>query len=66
MQETGEEVEKVERTLAVAVSTSGSRLPAHAHPFLRRLALESLEVAREALAEGYDLRNDPYAEEFDD
>jgi len=66
MQQTGEEAEQVERTLAVALSISGSRLPAHAHPFLRRLALESLEVAREALAEGYDLRNDPYAGDFDE
>jgi hypothetical protein len=66
MQETGEETEQVERTLAVALSISGSRLPAHAHPFLRRLALESLEAAREALAEGYDLRNDPYLDEFEE
>jgi hypothetical protein len=66
MQETGEEAEQVERTLAVALSISGSRLPAHAHPFLRRLALESLEAAREALAEGYDLRTDPYLDEFDE
>ena len=66
MQETGEEKEQVERTLAVALSISGSRLPAHAHPFLRRLALESLEAAREALAEGYDLRNDPYLDEFEE
>jgi hypothetical protein len=66
MQEIGEEVEQVECTLAVALSISGSRLPAHAHPFLRRLALESLEVAREALAEGYDLRNEPYLDEFEE
>ena len=66
MRETGEEKEQVERTLAVALNISGSRLPAHAHPFLRRLALESLEAAREALAEGYDLRNDPYLDEFEE
>ncbi len=66
MQECGEEVGQIERTLAVALSISGSRLPAHAHPFLRRLALESLEAAREALADGYDLRNEPYLEEFDE
>ncbi len=66
MQETGEGAEQVERTLAVALSISGSRLPAHAHPFLRRLALESLEAAREALAEGYDLRNEPYLDDFDE
>ena len=66
MQETGEEAGQVERTLAVAFCISGSRLPAHAHPFLRRLALESLEAAREALAEGYDLRNDPYLDEFEE
>lgn len=66
MQETGEEKEQVERTLAVALSISGSRLPAQAHPFLRRLALESLEGAREALAEGYDLRTDPYLDDFEE
>ena len=66
MQETGEEKQQIERTLAVALSISSSRLPAHAHPFLRRLALESLEAAREALAEGYDLRNDPYLDEFEE
>ncbi len=66
MQESGEEKEQVERTLAVALSISGSRLPPHAHPFLRRLALESLEAAREALAEGYDLRTDPNLDDFDE
>ncbi len=66
MQECGIEKEQVERTLAVALSVSGSRLPAHAHPFLRRLALESLEAAREALAEGYDLRTDPYLDDFEE
>ncbi len=30
------------------------------------LNLESLEVAREALAEGYDLRNEPYLDEFEE
>lgn len=66
MQETGSNEEKVEQVLALAFSITGSCLPAHAHPFLRRLALESLEAARAALAEGYDLRNDPYLEEFDE
>lgn len=66
MQETGVASGQIEKVLAVALSLSASQLPAHAHPFLRRLALESLEAAREALAEGYDLRNDPYLEEFDE
>lgn len=66
MNETGVERDQIERTLAVALSISGSQLPAHAHPFLRRLALESLEAAREAMAEGYDLRTDPYMSNFDE
>jgi hypothetical protein len=55
MQNTGIERQLVEMTLAAAVSLDAPRFLRH-HPFLRRLALESMEMAREALAEGYDPR----------
>jgi hypothetical protein len=55
MQKTGIERHLVEMTLAAAVSLDAPRFRRH-HPFLRRLARESMEMAREALAEGYDLR----------
>jgi hypothetical protein len=50
------------RTLArqaidLAQSLNSFTLPHHHHPFLRRYALESMDIAREALAEGYDLRD---------
>jgi hypothetical protein len=56
MRQTGRERGVVEKTLAAAQSLGSSPLPCHLHPFLRRFALESMDVAREALAEGYDLR----------
>ena len=56
MLQTGKERLVVERTLAAAVSLDAPRFPRRHHPFLRRLALESVDMAREALAEGYDLR----------
>ncbi len=55
----------VENTLAVASSLAKYELPYHFHPFLRRFALESMDMAREALAEGYDLRRSP-ADAYDD
>lgn len=56
MRQTCREKELLTRTLAVAASldTPPSRLCQH--PFLRRLALESMDLAREALVEGYDVR----------
>ncbi len=56
MRRTGRERELVEQTLAVAMNLTAATLPHHKHPFLKRLALESMDMAREALAEGYDLR----------
>ena len=61
---TGRERQLVEATLAVALSVTSFTMPYHFHPFLRRLALESMDAAREALAEGYDLREHP--QEADD
>lgn len=59
LQRTGHERELVERILATALSMTGAGLPHHRHPFLKRFALESMDMAREALAEGYDLRQHP-------
>ena len=56
MQTTGQPRELVERTLAAAVSLDAPQFRKHRHPFYKRLALESMELAREALAEGFDLR----------
>ncbi len=56
MQKSGKERDLVEITLAAAVSLGAPRLRGRLHPFLKRLALESMDLAREALAEGYDLR----------
>jgi hypothetical protein len=63
MRRTGREKELVEQTLAVAVNLRNSGLPHQKHPFLKRFALESMDMAREALAEGYDLREHPYDED---
>jgi hypothetical protein len=56
MQQTGREKEVVGQTLAVAMNLMNSVLPLHRHPFLKRYTLESMDMARESLAEGYDLR----------
>lgn len=56
MRHTGRVKELTEQTLAVALNLTNSVLPLHKHPFLKRFALESMDMAREALAEGYDPR----------
>ena len=64
MQKTGTERDLVEKTLAAALSLDAPQFRKRQHPFLKRLALESMDLAREALAEGYDLRQ--YSDEEDD
>lgn len=59
LQRSGGDRDVVEKTLATGLSVTGSGLPPHRHPFLKRFALESMDMAREALAEGYDLREHP-------
>ena len=61
---TGVDGELVKAALAAAASIREFALPCHLHPFLRRFAMESMIVAREALEEGYDYRD--YHEEWDD
>lgn len=46
----------VQKTLATALSLVGGFLPDCRHPFVRRLLLDSIDAARQTLAEGYDPR----------
>jgi hypothetical protein len=46
----------VQQTLATALSLVGGLLPDCRHPFIRRLLLDSVDAARQTLAEGYDPR----------
>jgi hypothetical protein len=63
MRQTDRERELLERTLATAASLDAPPSRFRHHPFLRRLALESMDLAREALAEGYDVRLFPEDED---
>lgn len=56
MQQTGVEGRVIQHTLATALSLVGGFVPEESHPFIRRLILDSLDMARQALAEGYDPR----------
>ena len=58
----GVDDELVKAAVAAAASIKQFSLPCHLHPFLRRFAMESMIVAREALEEGYDLRDFPEEE----
>lgn len=46
----------VQKVLALGLSMAGSALPFSEHPFIRRLAFDSIEMARQALVEGFDPR----------
>ncbi len=64
MLQTNCEQKEVQHALATALSLVGGFLPEARHPFIRRLILDSIETARQALAEGYDLRlEDGYYDE---
>ena len=63
MQHTGSDEKTVQQTLATALSLVGGFLSEANHPFIRRLILDSIETARQAIAEGYDMRLE---EGFDD
>jgi hypothetical protein len=58
MQQTGCDENQVKQAIAVALSLVGGLIPESTHPFIRRVILDSLETARQALAEGYDLREE--------
>jgi len=55
MQQTGCDESLVQQAIAVGLSLVGEL---SSHPFIRRVILDSLETARQALAEGYDLREE--------
>lgn len=57
MQQCGVEADLVQRVLAVSLSLVGAPLPLVRHPFVRRLALDSIEMARQSLDEGFDPRS---------
>lgn len=63
LQQTDGDETAVQKTLATALSLVGGFLPDHRHPFVRRLLLDSIDAARQTLAEGYDPRLE---EGFDD
>jgi hypothetical protein len=56
MLKTGRERELIERILAAALHLTNEDVPYLKNPFLRRYALDSLSFARDALADGYDPR----------
>jgi len=66
LQQTGCEDQSVQRALATALSLVGGFLPECRHPFIRRLVLDSIDTARQALAEGYDLRLEEGFDDHDD
>ncbi len=56
MHTSGAVSELVQRVLALGLSFAGAPIPLAHHPFIRRFLIDSLEVARQSLAEGYDPR----------
>jgi hypothetical protein len=56
LQQTGCDEQVIQHTLATALSLVGGFVPEARHPFIRRLILDSIETARQALADGFDLR----------
>lgn len=65
LQQTEGDESVVEGTLATALSLVGGLLPDCRHPFIRRLLLDSVDAARQTLADGYDPRLEE-GEEDDD
>jgi hypothetical protein len=46
----------IKKVMALGLSLAGTSLPLYHHPFIRRLAFDSIEMGRQALAEGFDPR----------
>ena len=57
MQQSGCRKESIQQVLALGLSLAGSQLPLSRHPFIRRLGFDSIEMARQAMVEGFDPRN---------
>ncbi|MDD2364535.1 MAG: hypothetical protein PHN84_00075 [Desulfuromonadaceae bacterium] len=69
LQQLDENENAVQKTLATSLSLVGGFLPDSRHPFIRRLLLDSIEAARQTLAEGYDPRLEEIGyddDEYDD
>lgn len=66
LQQTGRGEQMVQQALATALSLVGGFLPECRHPFVRRLVLDSVDTARQALSEGYDVRLDEGYDDDDD
>ena len=63
MRQTGKDRGLMEKTLAAAYSIEPTEVRGRFHPFLERFAFESIDMAREALVEGYDLRQHAFDED---
>ena len=63
MRRTGRDREIWEQVLVVALNLRNSVIPLSRHPFFKRFAMESMDMAREALTEGYDPRELQYFED---
>ena len=56
----------IQKTLATSLSLVGGFLPDCRHPFIRRLLLDSVDAARQTVAEGYDPRLEEGFDDYDD
>lgn len=56
MQQTDCRKQSIQQVLALGLSLAGSQLPLSRHPFIRRLGFDSIEMARQAMVEGFDPR----------
>lgn len=66
LQQIGSDDIAVQKTLATALSLVGGFLSDCRHPFIRRLLLDSIDAARQTLAEGYDPRLEEGYDDDDD
>ncbi|GEM_PF-356849 len=65
MQQSGHQKRDIQEVLALGLSLASSPLPLYTHPFIRRMASDSVEMARQSLAEGFDPRKNIIYEEDD-
>ncbi len=67
LQQIDADAASVQQTLATALSLVGGFMSDCRHPFIRRLLLDSIDAARQTLAEGYDPRlEEGLEDEYDD
>lgn len=66
LQEIESDDSSVQKILATALSLVGGFLPDCRHPFVRRLLIDSVDAARQTLAEGYDPRLEECYDDYDD